>query len=333
MRRARATASDVARLAGVSAMTVSRVLTGRGYVAADTARRVRAAVRRLRYRPNPTARLLRARESGLVGITIPSLTSAVHRGIVAGAEEVLSAAGYQLLLGHLASGLRATASFLHSVERQPCDGYVIVPSRADAEARRAPRLDRPAVVALADIPGLDTDRVLADGAVAASAATRFLVERFGGPVAFVNTRSRLSHDRSLLRGYHGALRALGQPPRAVLVRPDEDRGREAVASVLGGADPPRGLLFASSLVVFEGLAAVADHGRKIGEDLGVVAAASEERPWTALLPVPLPLLVIPAREIGRRAASLLLARLRRGDGTPRARVTVPVEFLPGDLPR
>lgn len=58
------------------------------------------------------------------------------------------------------------ASFLHSVERQPCDGYVIVPSRADAERAPAPRLDRPAVLALAAIPGLDIDQVLA--------------ERFGG---------------------------------------------------------------------------------------------------------------------------------------------------------
>lgn len=49
----------------------------------------------------------------------------------------------------------------------------------------------------------------------------------------------------------------------------------------------------------------------------MVAVASEERPWTALLPAPLPLLAIPAREIGRRAAAL----------------TVPVEFFPGDLPR
>jgi DNA-binding LacI/PurR family transcriptional regulator len=327
------TVREVARLAGVSAMTVSRALSGRGCVAADTARRVQAAVRRLRYRPNLTARLLRSRESRLVGVTIPSLTSSVHRGIVAGVEEVLGPAGYQLLLGHLGSGSRRAASFLHAVERQPCDGYVIVPSRVDAERARAPRLDRPVVVALADIPGLDTDRVLADGAAAATRATCFLAERFGGPIAFVNTRSRLSHDQALLRGYRRALRALGERERVLLLRPDEDCGRKAVSALLAGADPPRGLLLASSLVVFDGLAALGEHGRKLGEDIGVVAVASEERPWTALLPIPLPLLEIPARDIGRRAATRLLERLRGGDRTSRTTLTVPVEFLAGDHPR
>jgi LacI family transcriptional regulator len=327
------TVREVARLAGVSAMTVSRVLTERGYVAADTARRVRDAARRLRYRPNPTARMLRGRESRLVGVTIPSLSSSVHRGIVAGVEEVLGPAGYQLLLGHLGSGSRGAASFLQSVQRQPCDGYIIVPSRADAERAPPPRLDRPAVVALAAIPGLDADQVLADGAEAAGQATQFLAERFGGPIAFVNTRSRLSHDRSLLRGYRGALRALAEPERVLVVRPEEGRGREAVGALLAGPDPPRALLLASSLVVFDGLAALAGHGRKLGEDTGAVAVASEERPWTALLPTALPLLAIPARAIGSRAAALLLERLRGGDRRPRVALSVPVEFLAGDLPR
>lgn len=149
----------------------------------------------------------------------------------------------------------------------------------------------------------------------------------------MNTRSRLSHDRSLLRGCRRALRAHDERERVLLVHAEEDRGREAVRALLAEAEPPRALLLASSLVVFDGLAALAEHGRKLGEDTGVVAVASEERPWTALLPAPLPLLAIPAPEIGRRAAALLLDRLRGHDRAPRATLTVPVEFLPGDLPR
>lgn len=106
-------------------------------MAADTARRVRAAVERLGYRPSAPARLLRRRESGLVGVTIPSLTRSVHRGMMAGVEEVLGPAGYELLLGHLGSGSRAAASFLHSVEHQSCDGYVIV--HVEFLARELPR--------------------------------------------------------------------------------------------------------------------------------------------------------------------------------------------------
>jgi DNA-binding LacI/PurR family transcriptional regulator len=74
------------------------------------------------------------------------------------------------------------------------------------------------------------------------------------------------------------------------------------------------------MLVFEGLGAIVQSGRRIGEDVGVIAVASEERPWTALLPTPIPLLEIPAREIGRRAGSMLLRRF----GEPAAEPVIEV---------
>lgn len=313
-------------MAGVSPMTVSRVLTGRGYVAEDTAIRVRAAFERLEYRPNPVARLLRGRRSHLIGVTIPSLTSSIHRGVVAGLEDVLGATDYQVILGHLQSGLRPSSSFVELARRQHCDGYVIVPSRADAANSATSRLDRPAVVALSSIPGLVTDAQLTDGRDAARAATNYLLERFGGPVAFVGLDSRLSHDLSILEGYHEALEAAGSESWVLGVRSGEDGGREALQAMLARPRPPRAFLFASSLLIFEGLGELVQSGRRVGEDVGVVAVASEERPWTALLPVPIPLLVIPAREIGRRAGSLLLRRFGEPSAEPVTEV-VPMELL------
>jgi DNA-binding LacI/PurR family transcriptional regulator len=306
-------------------MTVSRVLTGRGYVAEQTASRVRAAFERLEYRPNPVARLLRGRRSHLIGVTIPSLTSAVHRGIVAGLEEVLGPTDYQTMLGHLQSGRRPASNFVELAHRQHCDGYVIVPSRADASTTAA-RLDRPAVVALSSIPGLATDEVLTDGRAPACAATTYLLERFGAPVAFVGLDSQLSHDRSVLDGYRDALALAGHEPWVLAVQSGEEGVREGVRAMLASPVRPRAFLFASTLVIFEGLGELVQSGRRVGEDVGAVAVASEERPWTALLPTPLPLLVIPAREIGRRAASLLLRRLGQAGGGPE-RDVLPMEFL------
>ena len=191
-------------MAGVLPMTVSRVLTGRGYVAEKTATRVREAFERLEYRPNPVARLLRGRRSHLIGVTIPSLTSSIHRGVVAGLEEALGTTDYQLILGHLQSGLHPSSSFVELAHRQHCDGYVIVPSRADAFSPVPSRLDRPGVVALSSIDGLEADAVLTNGRDAARTATLYLLERYGPPVAFVGLDSRLSHDLSILEGYREA---------------------------------------------------------------------------------------------------------------------------------
>jgi LacI family transcriptional regulator len=320
------TIREVARAAGVSPMTVSRVLTGRGYVAEETATRVRAAFERLEYRPNPVARLLRGRRSHLIGVTIPSLTSSIHRGIVAGLEEALGATEYQLILGHLQAGRSPSSGFLELARRQHCDGYVIVPSRADAHATAAAPLDRPAVAALSSVPGVVADAVLADGRVAGRTATAHLLDRFGGPVAFVGIDSRLSHDRSVLDGYREAVAAAGSAPWELAVDAGDGGGREGVRAMLACPRPPRAFLFVSTMLIFECLGALVQAGCRIGRDVGVVAIASEERPWTALLPAPIPLLVIPAREIGRRAGGRLLRRFAEPSRPPETEV-VPMQLL------
>lgn len=320
------TIREVARAAGVSPMTVSRVLTGRGYVAEETATRVRAAFERLEYRPNPVARLLRGRRSHLIGVTIPSLTSSIHRGVVAGLEDVLGATDYQLILGHLQAGRHPSSSFVELARRQHCDGYVIVPSRADAHNLAASPLDRPAVVGLSRVPGIEADAVLTDGRDATRAATTHLLERFGAPVAFVGLDSQLSHDVSVLEGYQEAMAAAGCEPWVLGVRTGDGGGREGVHAMLASPRPPRAFLFVSTMLIFEGLGEIVQSGRRIGEDVGVVAVASEERPWTALLPTPIPLLVIPAREIGRRAGSRLLRRFDAPSEQPQTEV-VPMQLV------
>jgi len=307
-------------------MTVSRVLTGRGYVAAGTAIRVRAAFEQLEYRPNPVARLLRGRRSHLIGVTIPSLTSSIHRGVVAGLEDATGATDYQLILGHLQSGRHPSTSFVELARRQHCDGYVIVPSRADALNTATPRLDRPAVVALSTVPGVVADAVLVDGRDAARAATTYLLEQFGAPVAFVGIDSQLSHDVSVLKGYREALAVAGCEPWVLGVRMGDDGGRDGVHQMLASPRPPRAFLLASTMLIFDGLGEIVQSGRRIGDDVGVVAVASEERPWTALLPTPIPLLVIPAREIGRRVGSMLLRRFDEPSGEPVAEI-VPMQLL------
>ena len=320
------TMRQVALAAGVSPMTVSRVLTGNGYVAEETAARVRDVLQRLEYRPNPVARLLRGRRSHLIGVTIPSLTSSVHRGIVAGVEEVFEATGYQSILGHLQSGLHPSSDFVEIAHRQHCDGYVIVPSRADASSTPAALLDRPAVVALSSVPGLVADAVLTDGRDAARAAALYLLRRFGAPVAFVGLDSQLSHDLSMRDGYRDGMADAGYEPWELAVRPGEEGAHQGIRVMLSSPRPPRAILFASTMVHLEGLGALIQSGLRVGEDVGVVAVVSEDRPWTALLPTSLPLMVIPAREIGRRAARRLLRRFDQPAAEIETEV-VPMELL------
>jgi LacI family gluconate utilization system Gnt-I transcriptional repressor len=95
----RVTLADVATLAGVSAMTVSRVLRGDGAVSAELAARVKSAVETLGYLPDPAARALASRHGSHVAVLIPLLSNEVFVDLLEGAQQTLRAAGLQTLIG------------------------------------------------------------------------------------------------------------------------------------------------------------------------------------------------------------------------------------------
>ena len=94
------TMQDVARLAGVSTMTVSRVLTDPGVVAEETRERVQRAVEQLGYVPDKVAGSLSSRRTGFIAAILPTLTNANFADTAHGLTEVLRRAGYQLLIGY-----------------------------------------------------------------------------------------------------------------------------------------------------------------------------------------------------------------------------------------
>jgi LacI family gluconate utilization system Gnt-I transcriptional repressor len=93
------TITDVAKAAGVSNMTVSKVMRGTGRIAAETRARVTRIADELGYVPNRLAGALSSQTSSLIGIVIPSIGDQVYAGILAGINEILHAAGYTALIG------------------------------------------------------------------------------------------------------------------------------------------------------------------------------------------------------------------------------------------
>src|SRR5665811_1945085 len=97
---AMSTLRDIARKAGVSTATVSNVLNNALPVSAELRTRVLAAAQELKYRPNTLARGLRLSQSRTVGMIVPDITNPFFPGVVRGAEDVLTKAGYTLVIGN-----------------------------------------------------------------------------------------------------------------------------------------------------------------------------------------------------------------------------------------
>lgn len=303
-----ATIAEVARQAGVGVATVSRVVNGSPSVRAETRRRVLDAIDRLGYEPNPAARALSTGRTRAVGVIAPFFTRPSVMERLRGVSQVLSGAGYQLVLHDGALPAGGGLDGLLSISLAP----------TDEELDRLAAAGVPVVLvdhAHERLPAVHTDDV-AGGAL----ATGHLLELGHTRIAFVGDLEA-DHDgraSSARRraGYEQALAAAGVALDPALVRRGP-HGREAAAAItrelLESDTPPTGLFAASDTQAVGALEAADAVGAAVPGDLSVVGYDDIELARYAGLTT----VAQPLEESGRRGAELLLAALGGDPATGR----------------
>src|SRR5215218_3279807 len=131
-RRRGATLADVAASAGVSASTASRALNGRGELAATTRAAVIEAAARLGFQPSPLARSLRTRRTYTVGFVVPDVASPFYAASLKGAQRVLEAAGYRVMLMDSDQSVDGELDALRTLVNHQVDGLLLATAGADA---------------------------------------------------------------------------------------------------------------------------------------------------------------------------------------------------------
>ena len=116
---------DVAKLAGVSKGTASRVLNNRGYISQQTRERIEAAVKELNYYPNENARNLLKRRSGMIGVVVPTITYPYYSEMISFLEKFLKASGYKILLCNTSFSSGASQDYIKLLNNNRVDGAII----------------------------------------------------------------------------------------------------------------------------------------------------------------------------------------------------------------
>jgi DNA-binding LacI/PurR family transcriptional regulator len=271
----------VARRAGVSPATVSRVLGGRVPVTPETRARVIEAIEQLGYRPNEVARTLRAGRGRAVALVIGDVEQGINGALAKNVQKELESQGLDLLLfdlGHRQDRLR------HILERAPSLGLrgllLSSPHVMDMEVL-APAIQAATergidVLSVSqDLSPYGITSVVNDDAGGAAAATAHLLTHLHAPVAFVGRIATSAIGRARFDGYRDALMAHGQPFDPSLVW-DISEGFRADAGYRAASDAlDRGLRFRSILAASDELAlgcmaAAADRGLTIPGDIAFV---------------------------------------------------------------
>ncbi|WBU56510.1 LacI family DNA-binding transcriptional regulator [Paracoccus sediminicola] len=299
--------ADVARHAGVSTATVSRVLSRPELVTEATREAVMAAVSATGYRVNLAARNLRKQRTGAIVALVPNLGNPFFARILAGMGQELGAAGYDLLVGDtMEAGGRHRA--LHRfLDPSRADGIILLDGQVTEADLAALPVAPPLVMACEWIEGVSLPRVVLDNALGAEMAARHLRELghrrlgwIGGPPANVLHRARLE----------GICRVTGGAPPGYAGDFTPQAGAAAAQSWMAEppAQRPTGIMAFSDESAAGFMGELQRHGVSIPRDVSVVGFDGID--WVAHLPVPLTTIRQPKRDLGRASARILLAHMR-----------------------
>jgi DNA-binding LacI/PurR family transcriptional regulator len=329
-RARRATIRDVARLAAVSHQTVSRVINGENSIAVATRARVERAIAELHFRPSHIARSLVSRRTRTVGLVVGDVASPFFPDVVRGVEDVVSPAGYTLVLSSSRrEPERELRNVRHLLERS-VDGLILgAPQVEPGElADLAGRAGVPMVLLNRDVQGRHVAAVWVDWRTITAEVVAYLAglgHRRVGLLVPTREGARLGNREDW---YRPALAAAGLEPDPALVAREAistEGGQRGAARLLDRPDRPTAVICHNDAMAIGLLQAAAHRGVRVPRDLSIVGW--DDVAYAELVTPPLTTVRVPRYELGQIAARRLLALL---GGQPAA---APDSPLPLELVR
>ncbi|WP_328583739.1 LacI family DNA-binding transcriptional regulator [Streptomyces sp. NBC_00370] len=311
------TVETIAKVAGVSIASVSRVINGHG-ARPDTVRRVERAVAELGYVPNAVARSLKGGRTRQLTFAMPDIGNPTYVSMVRQIQAVTKPLGYRLLLHSTDAVAEDELGVVRSLAERTSDGLILCPIRVTDAHLAAMEAAAGPVVVIGSLPeGAPVDSVRADSVSGVVLAVRHLLETGRRRIAFINGPADTVPGHNRRAGYHKALAEAGIVPDPALTE-TTDFGIEAGAAAahrLLAADPAIDSIFCANDQLALGAAhAAQDRGLDIPGDLAVVGMDDSELAragWPLLTSVDLG-----SAERGRIAADMLVSRLAGGDAPP-----------------
>ena len=274
------TIRDLAKRAGVSVATVSRVLNNYPDVSEETKQKVLALVQEMNFRPSNAARSLVTRRSNIIGVfflqdhTNAMILHPFFQEVIVGFKRAVGARGYDLLFFTSQKPGDRQFTYLKRCRHQQVDGVVLMGvNRTDPQMVELTASGLPCMSIDVDMLGHRAGYVMSDNQEGARQAVRHLISLGHKRIALINGDAigRVRHDR--LIGYREAMEAAGLPYRPDYVREYDftwQHGYESMQQLLDLADPPTAVFAAADLTAMGAIKAIRERGLQVPEDIAMV---------------------------------------------------------------
>jgi LacI family transcriptional regulator len=320
------TITEIARQAGVSVPTVSRVVNGRSDVSPQTRARVEELLHRHGYRKRPAASPTRA---ALLDLVFNDLDSPWAVEIIRGVEEVAHAAGVGTVVSAIHGRSGDAREWMRNLRARASDGVILVTSALEPTLHEQLRILGVPLVVVDPMgsPAVDTPTIGAANWSGGLAATEHLLSLGHRRIGLIAGPPRLLCSRARFDGYRAALEAAGLRVDDALVVPGDfhpESGFTGCAALLELPEPPTALFAASDQMALGAIEALRRRGLRVPEDMSVVGFDDlPEVRWSA---PPLTTVRQPLAEMGKLAVRTVL-RLARGERPDSPRVELATQLV------
>ena len=322
------TINDVARHAGVSPITVSRVINNSGYISPKTRERVQAAIDELGYVPNIIARSLRSKRTNTLALVITDITNPFFTSLARGVEDTASDAGFNVIFCNTDESIEKEEKYVSLLLQKQVDGILLVPANsASLSIELIQEQDTPVVILDRKVFNVNVDVVRCDSEASAYQLTRLLIQEGHTSIANLSGPKEVSTAEDRVRGYWCAMSEAG------LANPDlvfygsytQASGYENARRAMALSPRPTAFFTGNNFIAIGALKALQEAGLKMPDDFSLVTF--DDLPLSIMLEPMLTVARQPAYEMGCRGTQLLLRRLSEDVPEKCTEVLLPIEIV------
>ena len=319
--------SDVAKLAGVGTMTVSRVLSGSVRVSEETSKRVYDAITALNYRPNEVARALRDQRSHQIGIIVPNLMDPFFAICAQTASVVAKEHAYSVIIATADEDVDIEYNEAVRMLRRQVEGFVIIPAAGGVSRISGTEFNRTPIVTLdRPIENGSFDSVVVENKFGAQLGVNHLIQHGHSNIVFFGLSRSLYTIKARFEGYREAMKKAALKQEACFGNATQAEMLVTLRAVLDRKNPPTAIFCSNNLLTRNAIHALSSLKVRIPEQVALVGFDDFE---TANILSPAVTVVRqPITDMARMGANILFSRLLNGDTADRGkRIVLPVELV------
>lgn len=302
---------EVARIAGVSPSTVSRVMNGTANVEENKREKVLRAIEETGFKPNELARALYKKSSRIIGIIVPNIENAFFGELARAAEEEAYRNGYKVLLCNSNNNTEKELLNIHMLDQMKADGIIIITNN-DKTGEEISKCDLPVVVLDRELTGgSEAACIEADHYKGGILATEHLIQCGCKNIVCLRGPLEISSGQQRYRGYQAACKKYGITEQYIDCIYDYEYGLEATKALLHKYPDVDGIIACNDMVAISAYKILTQAGYKVPEDIQIIGFDNIRLSW--LLTPELTTVKQPIKEMGTLAVRIIV---QNGKGLP-----------------